>query len=221
MSRRILDSLQNLRIRRAACRQARHTDSVRPVIELRRPRDLRDVPVRQIFGRFRNNIIKHFHMADAKPRAMARRFTRIRVPKSEITGIDAGNDLTDKLSVHGGRHIQRCNRIPKAVDAVGHADFAPQFADNTGHAGLRHRFNLRQIRHTEFIGEHDAVHAAVLQRTQVLISEINHLPHTALFVIIRVTGHRLQVAHRNHRFLHPEHLFKPAHFCFPFSDKFL
>jgi len=93
---------------------------------------------------------------------VAHHLPAVGVPQAEVAGIDAGEDLPDELRPGHDCQVNRRRRVPQHVDAVGHANFPAQFADDAGHGGGGDRLDAGQVRQAGLVGEHDGVDAAIL-----------------------------------------------------------
>ena len=185
-------------------------------VELRGAGDLGDIPVRKVFGGFRHDVVEHLHILRMHGDLVPCGGAGIRVPQAEIAGINAADDLTDELCAGGGGKVDGSDGIPQAVDAVGDLDLTAQLADHIRHCRNGGGAHLGQVGKAEFVGEHHAVHAAFLQGTEIVAGKLDDLVHAAGFVIIRVAGHGLQVAHCDDGFFNAEKFFHPVHVVYPF-----
>ena len=142
---------------------------------------------------------------------VAHHFAAVCVPETEVAGVDAGEDLAHKQRPGGHGQVDGGHRVPQDVDAERHFDLGTQFANDPRHGDIRDRLDLGQIRQAGFVGEHDRVDFAVLQRVQILPCPGDHPVRPFVGQVARVAREGLKVAHGDDWLVHPKEVLHPAH----------
>lgn len=111
--------------------------------------------------------VQHLQLVQVKGGLAAQQLGKVVVVQAAVAHIHAAEGAADKLCVHGGRQLNGSQAIGDAVHAVGDADLGLQLADHPGHGRRGHEAHVPLIGQAELVGEHDAVHATILQGVQV------------------------------------------------------
>ena len=165
---------------------------------------------------FRIDEVKHLQVIQMQCCLSPQQCRKVIVIKSAVTHIDAAEGAPDKVRAHGSCQLNGGLAIGDAVHAKGHADFILQPSYHIGHGCRGDEVHMPLVGQTEFIGDEDAIHTAVLQRPQILQGMLYHSLHRITIMPPGITGQRVQVQHGDDGLFDMEHRFGPKHGIAPF-----